>query len=103
MLVEYAGLFQRFTVSSRKQLDFGRKLFLKLGSDSRSAKYVLWSNFVLILWKLFGLLSFGFFFGNWFGRKMEWESFLVMLCNQKEACSLLRGRGLNCFCIIPGK
>ena len=32
------------------------------------------------------------------------ELFLVMLCNQKEACSLLRLRGvLNCFCIIRGK
>ena len=35
--------------------------------------------------KLFGLLSFGFSFGTWFGREMEWENcFLVMLCNQKE-------------------
>ena len=46
---------------------------------------------MLTLWKLFGLLSFGFSFGSWFGREMEWENcFLVMLCNQKEACSLLR-------------
>ena len=25
-------------------------------SDSRSAKYVIWSNLVLVEWKLFGLL-----------------------------------------------
>ena len=24
--------------------------------------------------KLFGLLSFGFSFGSWFGREMEWEN-----------------------------
>ena len=31
-----------------------------MASDTRRAKYVLWSNFVLILWKLFGLFLFGF-------------------------------------------
>ena len=50
---------------------------------------------MLILWKLFGLLS----------RNGMGEFFWVMLCNQKEACSLLRlgGGGINCFCIIQGK
>ena len=36
-----------------------------MASDSKSAKYVLCSNFVLILWKLFVLLSFDFWFGSW--------------------------------------
>ena len=44
--------------------------------DSRSAKHVFWSNFVLILWKLFGLLSFGFSFGSWFGREVELTLFI---------------------------
>ena len=29
-------------------------------------------NFIEL--KLFGLLSFGFSFGSWFGREMEWEN-----------------------------
>ena len=44
-------------------------------SDSRSATYVLFFfrvNFLEL--KLFGLLSFGFSFGSWFGREMEWEN-----------------------------
>ena len=28
---------------------------------------------MLILWKLFGLLSFSFSFGSWFRREVEWE------------------------------
>ena len=36
--------------------------------------------------KLFGLLSFGFSFGSWLGEKWNGELFLMMLCNQKEAC-----------------
>ena len=57
--------------------DVGRKVRFscRLASDSRSATYVLFFfrvNFMEL--KLFGLLSFGFSFGSWFGREMEWEN-----------------------------
>ena len=61
--------------------------------DSRSAKYVLWSNFVLILWKSFGLSLFGFLVWQlvwqlvWARNQMRIFVF-VILCNQKEGCSL---------------
>ena len=43
-------------------------------SDSRSATYVLFFRVNFMELKLLGLLSFGFSFGSWFGREMEWEN-----------------------------
>ena len=47
----------------------GRKV--RSASDSRSATYVLFFRVNFMELKLFGLLSFGFSFGSWFGREME--------------------------------
>ena len=52
--------------------DVGRKV--RLASDSRSATYVLFFPVNFMELKLFGLLSFGFSFGSWFGREMKWEN-----------------------------
>ena len=53
--------------------DVGREV--RLASDRRSATYVFFFLCVnCIELKLFGLLSFGFSFGSWFGREMEWEN-----------------------------
>ena len=68
-LVTFSEEQTNLTVCSR---DFGRKV--RLASDSRSATYVLFFRVNFMELKLFGLLSFGFFFGSWFGREMEWEN-----------------------------
>ena len=60
-----------------------------MASDSRSAKYVLWNNscsFLEVVWLIVVWIS-GLAVG--LGEKSDRRTFVfVMLCNQKEGCSL---------------
>ena len=85
-LVTFSEEQTNLTVAPGDELrDVGRKV--RLASDSRSATYVLFFSCNFMELKLFGLLSFGFPYQQlvW-ARNGIGELFLVMLCNQKEAC-----------------
>ena len=80
-LVTFSEEQTTLTVCSSGRIERCWKERVRLASD-RSATYVFFFRVNFMELKLFGLLSFGFSFG----RNGMGELFLVMLCNQKEAC-----------------